>query len=133
MKLVKEANRRNKNIELKYLDETKKVVDGYFGQATRIIRGYDKPDGKPAMSAILSNCQYASDVLVEQGKFYAFLKTHDIVYDERSNYIIDMNGNLQTQENLDAIKSDAAESTLIVGDDEVMKYLRMFSITRWLN
>lgn len=128
LKLVKEANRRNKNIELKYLDETKKVVDGYFGQATRIIRGYDKPDGKPAMSAILSNCQYASDVLVEQGKFYAFLKTHDIVYDERSNYIIDMNGNLQTQENLDAIKSDAAESTLIVGDDEVMKYLRMFSI-----
>ena len=70
LSLVNDANKRTKLIELKYLDETKKVVDGYFTQAIRIVEGKDKPIAQPAMNTILSRCHYRGDVLAEKGKFY---------------------------------------------------------------
>lgn len=129
LSLVKEANKRDKYIELRYLDETKNVVDGYFKQAIRIVEKRDRPDGKPAMNTILGRCNDTGSVLEEQGKFYAFLKTHNINYDERSNYVVDMSGNLQTEENLNAIKTDLPISSItIVNDEDILKYLRIFSI-----
>ncbi len=126
--LVREANKRKEYIKLKYLDETKKVIDGYFKQAERIINKLDRPDGKPAMNTILSRCHDRGEVMEERGKFYAFLQDSDIEYDERSVYIDDMNGNLQTTENLDAIQTDAASSSLTISEEDVAKYLRIFSI-----
>lgn len=128
LSLIKEANKRKKYIELKYLDETKNVVDGYFKQAIRIIEKRDRPDGKPAMHTILSKCHDKGDILLEQGQFYAFLKNHDIIYDDRSNYVVDMSKNLQTEENFNAIKADLTSSSMTVDDDDILKYLRVFSI-----
>lgn len=126
--LVREANKKDKYIELKYLDETKNVIDGYFKQAERIMTRQARPDGKPAMNAILSQCYEKGDIREEQGKFYAFLQTSGIIYDERSVYVNDMSGNLQTEENLDAIKVDAASSSLTIYEEDIVKYLRIFSI-----
>lgn len=128
LSLVREANKRKKYIKLKYLDETKKVIDGYFKQAERIINKLDRPDGKPAMNTILSRCHDRGEVMEERGKFYTFLQDSDIEYDERSVYIDDMNGNLQTTENLDAIQTDAASSSLTISEEDIVKYLRIFSI-----
>jgi hypothetical protein len=128
LSLVREANKRKKYIQLKYLDETKNVIDGYFKQAERIINKLDRPDGKPAMNTILSRCQDKGDVLEERGKFYAFLQASDIEYDERSICVDDMNGNLQTTDNLDAIQTDAASSSLTISEEDIVKYLRIFSI-----
>lgn len=128
LSLVKDANKRTKLIELKYLDETKKVVDGYFTQAIRIVEGKDKPIAKPAMNTILSRCHYRGDVLAEQGKFYLFLKQNNIEFDDRSDYVTEMNGNLQTNENLARIKASLSGQFISIEDDEILKYLRIFSI-----
>lgn len=128
LSLVKDANKRTKLIELRYLDETKNTVDGYFNWVMRVIDKKERPDGKTAMNTILSKCRESSDVLVEQGQFYAFLKSHEIAYDERSSYVEDMSGNLQTENNLDILKNGFASSSLTVKDDEILKYLRIFSI-----
>lgn len=128
LSLVKDANKRTKLIELKYLDETKKVVDGYFTQAIRIVEGKDKPIAQPAMNTILSRCHYRGDVLAEQGKFYLFLKQNNIEFDDRSDYVTDMKGNLQTDENFMSIKASLAGQSISIEDDEILKYLRIFSI-----
>lgn len=128
LSLVKEANKKAQNIELKYLDETKNVIDGYFGQAERIIDGKGRADGKTAMNTILSKCRAKGDVAEERGKFYAFLLKSNIQYDERSSYVGDMSGNLQTTEILEAIKADLTASTLTMSDNDISKYLRIFSI-----
>lgn len=39
-----------------------------------------------------------------------------------------MNGNLQTTDNLDAIQTDAASSSLTISEEDIVKYLRIFSI-----
>lgn len=128
LSLVKDANKRTKLIELKYLDETKKVVDGYFTQAIRIVEGKDKPIAQPAMNTILSRCHYRGDVLAEQGKFYLFLKQNSIEFDDRSDYVTDMKGNLQTDENFMSIKASLVGQSISMEDDEILKYLRIFSI-----
>lgn len=128
LSLVKDANKRNNLIKLKYLDETKKVVDGYFNQAMRIIDGKDRPIAQPAMNTILSRCHFRADVLAEQGRFYLFLKENNIELDERSDYVTDMNGNLQTNENFESIKASLSEQPISIEDDEILKYLRIFSI-----
>ncbi len=128
LSLVKDANKRNNLIKLKYLYETKKVVDGYFIQAMRIIDGKDRPIAQPAMNTILSRCHFRADVLAEQGRFYLFLKENNIEFDERSDYDTDMNGNLQTNENFESIKASLSEQPISIEDDEILKYLRIFSI-----
>lgn len=128
LSLVKDANKRTKLIELRYLDETKNTIDGYFNRVIRVIDKKERPDGKTAMNTILSKCRESSDVLVEQGQFYAFLKSHEITHDERSSYVEDMSGNLQTENNLEILKNDFTSSSLTVKDDEILKYLRIFSI-----
>lgn len=124
--LVQEANKRTRHIELKFLDETKNVIDGYFTQAERILEGRSQPNGGIAMTNILSKCRYKSDIRIEKAKFYTFLANINIEYDERSSYVGDMSGNLQTTENLEAIKGDL--TTLTMSDDDILKYLRIFSI-----
>lgn len=126
--LVEEANKRTRYIELKYLDETKNVVDGYFGQAERILDGRSRPDGKTAMNTILSRCRTKGEVVAEKGKFYAFLHSAGIEYDERLSYVGDMEGNLQTNENMEAIKTCSTTESLTMSDDDISKYLRIFSI-----
>lgn len=128
LSLVKEANKKTQNIELKYLDETKNVIDGYFKQAERILDGRSRPDGKTAMNTILGKCRTKGDVVEERGKFYAFLRGAAIEYDERLSYVSDMEGNLQTKENLEVIKADSTTVSLTMSDIDISKYLRIFSI-----
>lgn len=54
------------------------------------------------------------------------LQASDIEYDERSICVDDMNGNLQTTDNLDAIQTDAASSSLTISEEDIVKYLRIF-------
>ncbi|WP_042370801.1 hypothetical protein [Bacteroides neonati] len=126
--LVKEANKRTKYIELKYFEETKNTMDGYFYVATQIKDGKIRPYAQTAMNTILRKCLEKSDVIAEKGRFFSFLKSNDIVYDDRAGYVSEMSGNLQTNENITAILKDSLDKDLTFEEETISKYLRMFSI-----
>lgn len=129
--LVKEANKRTTYIELKYFDETRKSIESYFNAAILIKEGKMKPYAETAMNTILTKCSEKSDVIAEKGKFYSFLKSNNIIYDERANYVTEMQGNLQTQENLTEIFEDSKSKGLVFTEDAISKYLRLFSIINY--
>ncbi len=126
--LVKEANKKTKYIELKYFEETKNTIEGYFYVATQIKDGKIRPYAQTAMNTILQKCLEKSDVIAEKGKFFSFLKSNNVIYDERVSYVSDISGNLQTNENLTEILKDSIDKGFTFEEDTISKYLRMFSI-----
>ena len=126
--LVGEANKKKYCISLKYFEETKKSIEGYFYKAGMIKDGKDRPNGKTAMNSILSRCSDRGDILAEEGHFYSLLKSKGIELERRSEYIDDMIGNIQTQSNIDAILEDSISKGYSFKEDDIAKYLRLYSI-----
>ena len=126
--LVKEANRKEKFIELKYFEETQKSIESYFNAAIMIKEGRIRPRAEVAMNVILSKCNEPSDVFTEKAKFLSHLKTHNICCDKRDNVVSERITNVEDDSILATIIRDAAEKWPNVDEDTVIKYLRQFSI-----
>jgi hypothetical protein len=126
--LVKEANRKEKFIELKYFEETQKSIESYFNAAIMIKEGRIRPRAEVAMNVILSKCNEPSDVFTEKAKFLSHLKTHNICCDKRDNVVSERITNVENDSILATIIRDAAEKWPNVDEDTVIKYLRQFSI-----
>lgn len=126
--LVDEANKKTKYIELKYFEETKSAIESFFGAAIMIKDKTLRPYSSTAMNSIIKKCSDAGDVLLEKGKFYAFLREKGICCDERACYVKEMEGNLQTDENINIILDNSKENNYNFDKEDIAKYLRMFSI-----
>lgn len=126
--LVNEANKKTKYIELRYFEETKNAVESFFGAAILIKDGKLRPYASPAMNSILERCDDAGDVLVEKGQFYSFLSSSDVKLDDRANYVTEMDGNLQTSDNIEKLLDDSSIKGYNFKEEDIAKYLRVFSI-----
>ena len=86
---VKEINNKSskKLIHLKYFNNVKFEIDGFFTKARSIIEGKEKLNPKgTAMHSIVEGCRELSDIEDKKSDFYLLLKTNGIKEDETTNY-----------------------------------------------
>ncbi len=89
---IKEINKRTEKIHLKYFQEVKDEVEGYFYIAEKIKQGTKslKP-GHTAMASILNGAKDKSDILTKKSDLYLLLKTNRIFQDDESDYFSEKN------------------------------------------
>ena len=91
---VKEINRKStkKLIQLRYLNNVKTEMDGFFTKAKYIKEGKERLSPKgTAMNSIVEGCNEPSDIEDKKSDFYLLLKTNDIKEDETIDYFNDSN------------------------------------------
>ncbi len=102
--LVKEINASKNIIKLKYFEETKKEIDGFFKVAEGIIEGKQTLDpSKEAMIAIINGCNNKFDVLGKKAKFYDELKQMNIEEEIPCDYFKPSIYNIADKDNIDYI------------------------------
>lgn len=87
--LVKEINTKAKKklIQLKYFNEVKVEIDGFFTKAKHLINGNVKPNPNvTAMVSIVNGCNSPSDVLDKKTDFFLLLKGFGILEDTYQDY-----------------------------------------------
>lgn len=90
--LVREFNKKNSAISLKYFEKTKKDIDDFFGKAIDIVVGKEQNIGRIAMKNILEGCSKERDIIAKKNTFYRKLREIGISCDMTS-YFDD--GNIQ--------------------------------------
>lgn len=81
--LVKDINKKQFLISLKYFYETKREIDNFFTKAEYIVSGKDKL--KPsviAMDYIVKGCSSKSDIVEKKIQFYDMLNKYNILEDD---------------------------------------------------
>lgn len=90
IRLIRDANRGKKMIQLKYFAETKREIEHFFGTAELIVSGSIMTAPKPAMVAIVNGCLDRSDVAAKQADFFHRLQYEfGIVQDDFGDYYSD--------------------------------------------
>lgn len=85
--IANKSKTENSRIMLKYFDDTKKEIDKFFGTAESIVEGKIKLSNKPAMKAIVTGCNTASDVRIKKSDFFSKLShEYKIMPDGETNY-----------------------------------------------
>ena len=114
---VREINLKAKKklIKLKYFEDVKNDIEGFFTKAKYLLEGNEKPNPDvTAMVSILNGCERASDVLEKKSDFYTLLKSKSIEEDNYNDYfeIENHNYNIVNQDIIDKVseqlKKDAA-------------------------
>lgn len=84
---VRNANRKNKVIQLHYFADTKKEIEDFFNVAEDIVDRKRISYGKVAMQSIVNNCHSSSDVRIKKADFYHTMQfSYGITEDPRSDY-----------------------------------------------
>ena len=85
--LVNEANRSRKRIKLRYFEDTKREITGFFAAAEDIVRNGTYLKENVAMKAIVNGCKDVTDVYDKESDFYHDLQyKYGILLDDRSDY-----------------------------------------------
>lgn len=101
---------RKKLIELKYLDETKKEVEGFFKSAESIKKGHKRLDpSKLAMQNILKNCNSISEIKSKQVNFFLDLKRKGILFQDFNFSLNNAEYNVVDNDLIEQLKSASEE------------------------
>lgn len=103
--LVKDINKQQSLISLKYFNETKNEIENFFTKAQYIVSGQDKLNSSIiAMNSIVKGCSSKADIVDKKIQFYNILKNYNILeetsifeYNEE-NYKYNIISNILEQE-----------------------------------
>lgn len=88
--LVKNANRSDRRISLRYFSETKKEMDDFFASAESIVDGESILNDTVAMKSIINGCDTVGDVKVKASDFYHNLQyVYGIKEDDKTDFYSD--------------------------------------------
>lgn len=127
---VREINLKAKKklIQLKYFEDVKNDIEGFFTKAKYLLEGNEKPNPDvTAMVSILNGCEKASDVLEKKSDFYTLLKSKSIEEDNYNAYfeIENHDYNIVSQDIIDKVSEE-------IGKDSApfLRFLNYVSIRR---
>lgn len=127
---VREINLKAKKklIQLKYFEDVKNDIEGFFTKAKYLLEGNEKPNPDvTAMVSILNGCEKASDVLEKKSDFYTLLKSKSIEEDNYNAYfeIENHDYNIVSQDIIDKVSEE-------IGKDAApfLRFLNYVSIRR---
>lgn len=84
---VKIANAKKKKIRLRYFNDVKLEIEGFFNTAENIIRGNGDLITSTAMKYIVNGCNTVGDIRDKESDFFYQLKTkYEILPDEKQSY-----------------------------------------------
>jgi hypothetical protein len=133
-KLVNDINQSSKNkggkkkIELKYFDETKTEVDGFFYVGEKIVEGQANLNpAKTAMQSIVNGCKTPSEILAKKSKFFQELKYKGINQEEKIDYYKNHDYTVEGEKVLDSLKKQSAERNKFFDEEECSHYLKLFT------
>ncbi|MGM9476506.1 hypothetical protein ACS5PU_08745 [Pedobacter sp. GSP4] len=127
---VREINLKaqKKLIKLKYFDEVKDDIEGFFTKARYLIEGNEKPyPNITAMVSIVNGCQTAGDVLGKKSDFYTLLKSYSIEHDNFNEYFSADNHiyNIVSQDIIDSVSKEIDRDA-----EPFLRFLNFVSIRR---
>lgn len=127
---VREINLKAKKklIKLKYFEDVKNDIEGFFTKAKYLLEGNEKPNPDvTAMVSILNGCEKASDILEKKSDFYTFLKSKSIEEDNFSAYfeIENHEYNIVSQDIIDKVSEEIEKDAT-----PFLRFLNYVSIRR---
>jgi hypothetical protein len=115
-------------ITLKYFEENKKEIEGFFYVAELIIEGKANLDpSKTAMITILNGSRSPSDVITKKAKFFTELQRLAINVERRTDFYSDSRLNIEDQRTLDLLRAQCSESGHKFDEDGCRHYLKLFT------
>jgi hypothetical protein len=133
-KLVKEINLSNKGnsnkkrVELKYFKEIEDDIENFFHVAELIIEGkVNLNPSKTAMLTIINGCRTKSDILRKKTKFFSDLNNMNINYDEKLEYNIHPQYNVEDLNIIEALKKKSVANKKYFEEEECIHFLKIFS------
>lgn len=90
---IKELNRKEKKIELKYFKDTKSEIDKFFRIAERIVKGIERINPRiTAMVSITNGCTTSSEIQCKKDDFFSLIENkHQILEDNYDKYYLEEN------------------------------------------
>lgn len=127
---VREINQKaqKKLIKLKYFEDVKNDIEGFFTKARYLIEGNEKPyPNRTAMASIINGCKTAGDVLGKKSDFYTLLKSYSIEEDTYKEYFNPENHkyNIVSQEIIESVSKE-----IEVNSEPFLRFLNYVSIHR---
>jgi len=127
---VREINlkARKKLIKLKYFEDVKNDIEGFFTKAKYLLEGNEKPNPEvTAMVSILNGCEKASDILEKKSDFYTLLKSKGIEEDDYNAYfeVENHNYNIVSQDIIDKVSEEIKKDAT-----PFLRFLNYVSIRR---
>lgn len=127
---VREINQKaqKKLIKLKYFEEVKNEIEGFFTKARYLIEGNEKPNPNiTAMVAIINGCKSPSDILEKKTDFYSLLKSNSIENDTYKDYFNPVNHqyNIVSTEIIEKVSKELDRDA-----EGYLKFLNYISIHR---
>lgn len=87
LSLIKDVNKKQKYISLRYFTSTKESIERFFAAAENKYRSMEAPlEQSTAMEEILNGCQMCSDILDKKSDFFRLLARNSIIEDNYKDY-----------------------------------------------
>ena len=84
---VKAANAKQRRIKLRFFNEVRLEIEGFFNSAENVIRGHGDLITSTAMKSIVNGCDTVSDVRDKEADFFYKLQyQYGIIQDEKKSY-----------------------------------------------
>ena len=128
--LVKDINKKEKYIRLKYFKETKDEIESFFYSAEQIVKTKSSlAASSTAMRKIVNGCKDNFDVLMQKEQVYTLLKTYGILEEEEMDDVYDEKNYKYNMSEAACIKkySDYVNEDYI---KDILKKLNYISIKR---
>ncbi|MBE8712762.1 coiled-coil domain-containing protein [Sphingobacterium hungaricum] len=127
---VKEINQKaqKKLIKLKYFEEVKNDIEGFFTKARHLIEGNERPyPNVTAMVSIINGCKSAADILGKKSDFYTLLKSYGIEEDNFRDYFNPNNHkyNIVSQDIIESVSKEIDKDA-----EPFLRFLNYVSIHR---
>ena len=127
---VREINQKAQKriIKLRYFEEVKIDIEGFFKKAKHLIEGNEKPyPNVTAMVSIVNGCKTGADVLEKKSDFYTLLKSYGIEEDTFKDYFNPNNHkyNIVSQEIIEKVSAELDKDA-----EPFLKFLNYISIHR---
>ncbi|MGO4818219.1 hypothetical protein [Flavobacterium sp. W22_SRS_FP1] len=130
LQFITEINQKagKRIIKLKYFEDVKIEIEGFFTKAKYLLEGNSKPNPSvTAMVTIINGCKSISDIQAKKTDFYELLKRNLIEEDDYSDYFAERNHkyNIVSKELIGKISKDLDRDAT-----PYLKYLNYISIHR---
>ena len=122
--IIRDVNKKDKKISLKYLEQTNEEINYFFDTAEKIIKKeiplkrYDN-----VMATIVNGCSDVLDIIHKKSIFLDELKTYNIELEDEDNHLYDLENNQFNIFSLDLLKK------YTTGENEfvIQKYLNILN------
>jgi hypothetical protein len=127
---VREINQKAQKrlIKLKYFEEVKNDIEGFFKKARHLVEGNEKPyPNVTAMVSIVNGCKTAAYILEKKSDFYTLLKSYNIEEDTFKDYFNPANHkyNIVSREIIEKVSQEIDKDA-----EPFLKFLNYISIHR---